>query len=65
MITALCDGLAAMLGAAETFSCEPVSGVIHFRASGLEVPPVEAGVIPSTVVCEKYHIVCQGSSNKN
>ncbi|XP_020624857.1 uncharacterized protein LOC110062330 isoform X2 [Orbicella faveolata] len=49
VITALCDGLAAMLGAAETFSCEPISGVIYFRASELAVPPVKPGVIPSTV----------------
>jgi len=65
VITALCDGLAAMLGAAETFSCDPISGVIYFRASELAVPPVKQGVIPSTVVGEKYHIICQGNANKN
>ena len=57
VITALCEGLAAMLGAAETFSCKPISGAIYFRASGLTVPPVEDGVIPNTVVWEKYHII--------
>ncbi|XP_078373407.1 uncharacterized protein LOC144657006 [Oculina patagonica] len=49
VITALCDGLAELLGAAQTFSCEPISGVINFQASGLPVNPVEPGVIPSTV----------------
>ena len=50
VVTAPCDGLANLLGAAQGFSCQPMSGVINFHASGLTVDPIQPGVIPNTLV---------------